>query len=107
MEYLKKAAKTAQTAEDETRAIVQRMLSEIETGGEEVAQRYGRELDKFEGEVVVAEDAMKLLQARFRSSSNKTLPLPMSVFVTSHSVRRSQSMSLKQSCRRGFGLGRS
>ena len=56
--YLKKATKTAQTAEDETRAIVQRMLGEIEAGGEEVARRYGRELDKFEGEVVVPPDVI-------------------------------------------------
>ena len=58
MEYLKKAAKTAQTAEDETRAIVQRMLAEIEQGGEDIARRYGQDLDKYDGEIVVSADAI-------------------------------------------------
>ena len=58
MEYLKKAAKTAQTAEDETRSIVQRMLGEIEQGGEETARRYGQELDKYQGDIVVSADAI-------------------------------------------------
>ena len=51
--YLKRAQKNAQTTEEETRAVVQRMLDEIENGGEEVAQRYGRELDGYAGPVVV------------------------------------------------------
>jgi len=56
--YLKKAEKTAKTAEDETRAIVERMLVEIEQGGDDVARRYGRELDKYEGDITVSKDVI-------------------------------------------------
>ena len=52
--YLKKAVKTASTTEDETRRIVEEMLSAIENSGEDIARKYGRELDKFEGDVVVS-----------------------------------------------------
>lgn len=50
---LKKASKTPETAQEETRETVQRIINDIETGGGEVARRYGRELDKYEGEVVL------------------------------------------------------
>ena len=63
--FLKKATKTAMTAETETRATVEKMLREIESGGEEVCRQYGRDLDKFDGDVVVPDqviaDAEKLV----------------------------------------------
>ena len=52
-DFLKKASKTAGTSEGETRRIVQDMLTAIEAGGEDAAAKYGRELDGFEGSVVV------------------------------------------------------
>ncbi|MEO1695414.1 MAG: histidinol dehydrogenase [Pseudomonadota bacterium] len=52
--YLKKASHTPTTGEDQTRARVAEMLSEIEAGGEEVARRFGAELDRYTGEIVVS-----------------------------------------------------
>ncbi len=57
--YLKRAEKTPATGEDDTREIVARMLAEIETGGEERALQYARELDKHEGEIVVSDEAVE------------------------------------------------
>ena len=62
--YLKKATHTAQTGEDATRDIVQKMLIEMEKGGEEVALRYGKELDKYEGSPIVSRD--QILAAKDR-----------------------------------------
>jgi len=58
IEYLKKAAKTAATGEDETRRIVAEMLAEIEAGGEATARAYGAKLDKYEGDIVVGPEAI-------------------------------------------------
>ena len=52
--YLKKAHKTPQSGEENTRQIVSDMLAQIETSGEAAAQRYGEELDGFSGEIVVS-----------------------------------------------------
>ncbi|UCH40861.1 MAG: histidinol dehydrogenase, partial [Gammaproteobacteria bacterium] len=49
IEYIKKAAKTAATGEDDTRDIVIKMLKEIEAGGEEKALEYAKQLDGWEG----------------------------------------------------------
>ena len=57
-EYLKKAAKTPATGEEETRDIVARMLSEIEAGGEDKAREYGDKLDGWTGDIVVGKDAV-------------------------------------------------
>ena len=56
--YLKKAEKTPQTGTDETRRIVQTMLSRIEEEGEEAAIAYGRDLDGYHGEIVVPADVI-------------------------------------------------
>ncbi len=50
---LKAAAKTPETGSDETRETVERMLREIEAGGEETALAYARKLDGWEGSPVV------------------------------------------------------
>lgn len=52
--YLKRATKTAATGEGDTREVVERMLRELEEGGEECARGYARKLDGWEGEVVVS-----------------------------------------------------
>ena len=49
MEYLKKAAKTPVTGEEDIRGTVQAMLAEIEAGGEERARHYARSLDHWAG----------------------------------------------------------
>ena len=59
IEYLKKAAKSPATGEDETRRIVTDMLAEIEAGGEDVAKAYGEKLDGFSGDIVVGREAIE------------------------------------------------
>ncbi len=58
VEYLKKAAKTPATGEEETREIVAGMLSEIEAGGEDKAREYGEKLDGWSGDIVIGKDAI-------------------------------------------------
>ncbi len=58
IEYLKKAAKTPATGEDETRETVAAMLSEIEAGGEDKAREYGEKLDGWNGDIVAGKDAI-------------------------------------------------
>ncbi len=52
-EYLKRAEKTAASGESDVRATVEKMLAEIEAGGEAKAAEYARSLDKWEGGIVV------------------------------------------------------
>ncbi|BCG97833.1 histidinol dehydrogenase [Mesorhizobium sp. 131-2-1] len=54
MIYLKKAGQTAEAGHRDVRAIVEKMLSEIATGGESVARRFASDLDKWNGEIVVS-----------------------------------------------------
>ena len=56
IEYLKKAQKTSATGETDTREIVERMLAEIEQGGEARALLYARDLDDWQGEVVMTRE---------------------------------------------------
>lgn len=56
--YLKKAEKTPQTGTDETRRIVETMLAKIESEGESAAVTYGRELDGYDGDIVVPADVI-------------------------------------------------
>ena len=56
--YLKKAEKTPQTGTDETRRIVETMLAKIESEGESAAITYGRDLDGYEGDIVVPADVI-------------------------------------------------
>ena len=52
--YLKRAKKTPQTGTDETRKIVTNILTKIETGGEDVALAFGRDLDGYDGDAIVS-----------------------------------------------------
>ena len=54
--YLKKAEKNATTGEDNTRQIVSTMLKEIEEGGEARCAEYAKQLDGYEGNIVVTQD---------------------------------------------------
>jgi sulfopropanediol 3-dehydrogenase len=54
MIYLKKAARTAETDQGDVHDLVANMLAEIETGGEEVARKYARELDKWSGDIIIS-----------------------------------------------------
>ena len=57
--YLKKAKRTPQTGTDETRKTVAEMLSAIEAGGETAALAYGRDLDGFDGNVIVSAEMIE------------------------------------------------
>ena len=56
IEYLKKAAKSPASGEDDTRATVVEMLRDIEAGGEARALHYAESLDGWKGDVVVSKD---------------------------------------------------
>ncbi len=58
VQYLKKAAKTAASGEDETRRIVAEMLAEIESGGENAARAHSERLDSYTGEILVGEETI-------------------------------------------------
>ncbi|MBU6483929.1 MAG: histidinol dehydrogenase [Betaproteobacteria bacterium] len=56
--YLKKATRTPETGEDETRDIVERMLREIRAGGEDAVRAYSARLDQWTGEILVTPDVV-------------------------------------------------
>jgi len=56
--YLKKAAKSPSTGEDDTRERVVEMLRDIESGGEARALHYAQTLDGWNGEIVVSEETI-------------------------------------------------
>jgi sulfopropanediol 3-dehydrogenase len=55
--YLKKAAQAASSGEADVRSKVETLLAEIETGGEDAVIRLCRDLDGWEGEIVVSGSA--------------------------------------------------
>lgn len=59
IQYLKKAQVTAESGQDNTVAIVQKMLDEIEKGGDETASRYAKDLDQWDGDIIVSDEAMQ------------------------------------------------
>ncbi len=62
--YLKKATKTPLTGEDETRQVVEKMLTEIETDGEVAAMRYAEQLDGFTGQAIVSKEQIEQASAQ-------------------------------------------
>ncbi len=64
VEYLKKASRTAESADHETQPIVVEMLAKIEAGGEDAARAYAADLDGWTGDIVVPEDAFRAAEAR-------------------------------------------
>ena len=53
IEFLKKAAKTPQSGEEDTRRIVMEILSAIESGGEDKVREYAEKLDHYTGNSIV------------------------------------------------------
>lgn len=53
MIYLKKAVRTAETGQDDVHDLVAKMLADIAAGGEDVARKYARDLDRWAGEIIV------------------------------------------------------
>ena len=62
--YLKRAAPQPPGADHALTETVARLLAEVETGGEEVARRMARELDRWEGPVEIGPEAMAEAAAR-------------------------------------------
>ncbi len=58
VEYLKKAPLHSRSDATETREIVRNILDEIEAGGDAKALEYAAKFDKYEGEVILTEDAI-------------------------------------------------
>ena len=57
--YLKKAAKTPETETGNARNVVETMLARIAAEGESAVRAYSKELDKWEGEIVVTPDEVE------------------------------------------------
>ncbi|WP_299878168.1 histidinol dehydrogenase [uncultured Cocleimonas sp.] len=62
--YIKKAEMNATTLEDDTREIVSKMLKEIEAGGEERCAEYAKQLDGYEGNIVVTAEEIEAAEGR-------------------------------------------
>ena len=54
--YLKKATKTPETNEDETREIVANMLADIKENGEAAVKKYAEKLDNWTGDFIITQD---------------------------------------------------
>ena len=54
IEYLKRASKSAETETGNARAVAERMLGEIEAGGEAAVRAYAESLDRWTGPIVVS-----------------------------------------------------
>ncbi len=61
---VKKAARTPQSGEDETRQRVADMLKEIELGGEAVARSYGERLDSYTGPIEITRAEIEAAAAK-------------------------------------------
>ncbi len=53
MIYLKKSTRSAETGQTDVRAAVETMLAEIERDGDSAAIRFARDLDKWQGDIIV------------------------------------------------------
>jgi sulfopropanediol 3-dehydrogenase len=56
MNYLKKATKTPETDETQTREIVVNMLDDIKENGEEAIKKYAEKLDNWTGDFIITQD---------------------------------------------------
>ena len=54
--YLKKATKTPETDEAQTREIVVSMLDDIKANGEEAVKKYAEKLDNWTGDFIITKD---------------------------------------------------
>jgi sulfopropanediol 3-dehydrogenase len=56
IDYLKKATKTAETDETQTREIVVNMLDDIRENGEAAVKKYAQKLDNWTGDFIITQD---------------------------------------------------
>lgn len=61
--YLKKAGRVSTSDASETQAIVQKILSEIEAGGEAAARAYAEKFDRYNGNIVLTRDEIDAASA--------------------------------------------
>ncbi len=64
MIYLKKATHSAETGQQDVRAAVQTMLDEIQHGGDAAVRKHARDLDKWEGDIVVTPEQIRKASAQ-------------------------------------------
>jgi sulfopropanediol 3-dehydrogenase len=63
-EYLKTAKLHSRSDASETRAIVRKILDEIEAGGDQAALDYAKKFDQYEGDIILTEQAIEAAAAR-------------------------------------------
>ena len=63
-EYLKKAVKTSTSDAGDVRETVQKILDEIEAGGEAVARQYAEKFDRYTGNLVLSEEEIAAAEAQ-------------------------------------------
>jgi sulfopropanediol 3-dehydrogenase len=61
--YLKKADRQATSDQGDDRSLVEPMLHDLESGGDAVARRLARELDKWDGDILVSAEAIRQAEA--------------------------------------------
>jgi len=64
MIYLKKSTRVAETGQMDVRAAVEEMLAELARDGDAAAVRFARDLDKWDGEIVVSAAARAMAAAQ-------------------------------------------
>jgi histidinol dehydrogenase len=62
--YIKRGTGEHPDKREDIYGTVAAMLAEVEAGGEAVARRLARDFDRFEGEIVVSDDAIEAASAR-------------------------------------------
>jgi sulfopropanediol 3-dehydrogenase len=63
-DYLKKAAKTAMTDAGDVRETVQKILSDIETGGDAAALQYAEKFDQYKGSILLSAEEIVAASAK-------------------------------------------
>lgn len=63
-DYLKKAAKTAMTDAGDVRETVQKILDDIETGGDAAALRYAEKFDQYKGSILLSAEEIAAASAK-------------------------------------------
>jgi len=61
--YLKRAHKTTSTEADAVRQQVKSMLDKIEEGGDQTALKYARDLDQWDGPIVVSQETIRAAES--------------------------------------------
>ena len=58
-EYLKKANKTSVADANDVSELVENILEEIRSGGESVVEKYAKQFDKYDGNIILTEDEIE------------------------------------------------